>query len=231
MFLDLASWTLGGVSGWAFSLFVVCSHFIRLIVSQINDEARGGRGRRRATRCGSLSPTRVGREPRASPSRRPERGAPGAGGGVHCSLVLYVVDSGEGARARRGGGARSRRARCVSASSLLSIGTRLTRHGESAVSSVARGAPGAWASGVWGVCHTDQTVSGQVRVFWKIIFFRYLFIFYYGLYFARAQLFTPSAPRFPARSTLSWAPRPLPDPRVVEDPLVRRLHSISFVTC
>ena len=49
MFLDLASWTLGGVSGWAFSLFVVCSHFIRLIVSQINDEARGGRGRRRAT--------------------------------------------------------------------------------------------------------------------------------------------------------------------------------------
>ena len=197
MFLDLASWTLGGVSGWAFSLFVVCSHFIRLIVSQINDEARGGRGAGGGPHCGSLSPTRVGREPRASPSRRPERGAPGAGGGVHCSLVLYVVDSGEGARARRGGGARSRRARCVSASSLLSIGTRLTRHGESAVSSVARSAPGAWASRVWGVCHTDQTVSGQGACILENYFLSILIYFLLRALFCTRSTFHPLGPTLP----------------------------------
>ena len=164
--------------------------------------------------CGSLSPTRVGREPRASPSRRPERGAPGAGGGVHCSLVLYVVDSGEGARARRGGGARSRSAVCLG---VLTPLDRDTAHASRGVCSQQCRARRPWRLGLGcGECVTLIKLSVDR---------------YYGLYFARAQLFTPSAPRFPARSTLSWAPRPLPDPRVVEDPLVRRLHSISFVTC
>ena len=179
MFLDLASWTLAGVSGWAFSLFVVCSHFIRLIVSQINDEARGGRGAGGGPHCGSLSPTRVGREPRASPSRRPERGAPGAGGGVHCSLVLYVVDSGEGARARRGGGARSRSAVCLG---VLTPLDRDTAHASRGVCSQQCRARRPWRLGLGcGECVTLIKLSvDRLRVFWFLenyIFFRYLFIF------------------------------------------------------
>ena len=91
MFLDLASWTLGGVSGWAFSLFVVCSHFIRLIVSQINgenDEARELRGRRaaRATKVCTAG-ARAGARAARVRVGEPERDAPGAG----CTLLTGTL--------------------------------------------------------------------------------------------------------------------------------------------